>query len=255
MKITIEVNAKDRLEALLAWIEKRSEDKAHENNADVIADFVEKFLVYELKRLDSNEELIPQDIIIPDDVLAQPLIDMKEKIIQGFDEFLVDKGIVQPGAPPQSGGNNPSTVSQTATAPPAPPATDPTPKPRNGNGHKTGFVRKLNDHEKDIIREDFMRLNGCYEDKVKSCTLLLPMLGSEITVFQVTGFVSYLHREVASGRINMPDMDAYIEFMKKHKELWAQYNSPKYQKLRTQNMLLAASTPKFRTGTFKKKVA
>ena len=248
MKIVTEVDAKSRLEAFLDYIEKRAKDKAHDNNGDVIADFVEKFIVIELKRLENDKEIIEQEIEIPDQVLAEPLKAMKDKIIAGFDEFFTEKGIT--AAATESGET--AKVSQTAATAAAPPpqATKPTtptaPKAaRTGNGHQTAFVRKLNDPEKDIIRTDFLRLNGQYEDAKKSCTLLLPQLGAEITVFQITGFVSYLHREIASGQLKVADMDAYMAFLEKHKDMWAQYNSAKYQNLRNQQSGIS-TTPKLK---------
>ena len=248
MQISIEVSAKERLEAVLEWVGKRAEDKAHENNGDVIADFIEKFIVIELKRLENKNETISQDIEIPDEVVIQPLLAMKNKMVEGFDEFLLTKGITTP----QSGGSTAApatgnTVSQTATAPP--PSTGGT-SPRNGNGHVANIKRKLNDTEKDEIRADFLRLNGEYEDSKKSCTVLLPHMGSEITVWQITGFVSFLHREIASNNFSVPDMDSYMKFLENHKKLWAQYNSPKYKNLRAGNPM---NTPKFTKSTFPQK--
>jgi len=250
MQISIEVSAKERLEAILEWVGKRAEDKAHENNADVIADFIEKFIVIELKRLENKNETISQDIEIPDEVVIQPLLAMKDKMVEGFDEFLLTKGIT-----PQSGGSKApatgKTVSQTATV--APSNSTGTKAPRNGNGHAINIKRKLNDTEKNEIRADFTRLNGEYEDAKKSCTVLLPHMGSEITVWQVTGFVSFLHREIASNGFTVPDMASYLKFLGNHKKLWAQYNSPKYQALRAKNP--GNTSPKFTKGTFPKKTA
>ena len=250
MKITVDVSAKERLEALLNWIAKRAEDKAHKNSGDIIADFIEKFIVFELKRLENKNESISQDIEIPDSVVIQPLIAMKDKMAEGFDEFLQTKGIMKVSKTSQSGRNSIPAMTQTATAPPLttpPPFTNST---RNGNGHKPGIKRKLNNTEKDNISADFKRLNGEYEDQQNSCTALLPQMGTEITVWQITGFVSYLHREIAAGRFEVDDMDSYMKFLETHKQLWAQYNSQKYQNLRTQNL---NTTPKFTSGTFPKK--
>lgn len=241
MKLTIDVSAKERLEAILNWVAKRAEDKAHKNNGDIIADFIEKFIVFELKRLENKNESISQEIEIPDSVVIQPLLAMKDKMVEGFDEFLQTKGIMP--KTPQSGGNSNPTMAQTATAPP-PSTTNST---RNGNGHAVGRKRKLNSPEKDNIRADFKRLNGEYEDQKKSCTALLPQMGNDITVWQITGFVSFLHREIAAGRFEVDDMDSYMKFLENHKWLWAQYNSKKYQTLRTQNL---NTTPRFTSGTF-----
>lgn len=250
MKITVDVSAKERLEALLNWVAKRAEDKAHKNNGDIIADFIEKFIVFELKRLENKNESISQDIEIPDSVVIQPLLAMKDKMVEGFDEFLQTKGIMKVSKTSQSGRNSTPAITQTATAPPPPAIKSST--SRNGNGHTIGIKRKLNNTEKDNIRADFKRLNGEYEDQKKSCTALLPQMGTEITVWQITGFVSSLHREIAAGRagVLVNDMDAYLKFLENHKKLWAQYTSQKYQNLRTQNL---NTSPKFTSGTFPKK--
>lgn len=248
MKLTVDVSAKERLEAILNWVASRAEDKAHKNNGDIIADFIEKFIVFELKRLENKNESISQDIEIPDSVVIQPLLAMKDKMVEGFDEFLQTKGIMAVSKTSQSGVNSNPAMTQTATAPP------PTTKnstPRNGNGHAVGIKRKLNSLEKDNIRADFKQLNGEYEDQKKSCTALLPQMGTEITVWQITGFVSFLHREIAAGRFEVDDMDSYMNFLERHKQLWAQYNSQKYQNLRASNPVNTA--PKFTKNTFPKK--
>ena len=227
MKITTDVSVKKRLESFLEYLKKRARDKVHENNGDVIADFVEKVLVVELKRLDSNPETYVQEIEIPDNVLAEPLLKMKDNMDAAFNEFLTTKGIT-----PQS-GNPPLVIPQTQpvelSSTPGPTAST----PRNGNGHEAKKKRDLNDTEREVINAEFQALNGQFEDAKKSATALLPYLGDEVTVWQITGRISYLHRKIASGKLTVPDMDSYMAFLERHKELWAQYNSPKYQTLRT----------------------
>lgn len=247
MKVSIELDVKERLDLLVSWIGKRAEDKAHNNNRDLIADFLDKFIVVELKRLENKPETILQDVEVPDSVLSAPLKAMKKKMDKAFNDFLAGK---TGGTLPEEEEEESQTGTQTAVT-----ATEATPPgnstgPRNGNGHTVGFKRKLNDDEKDFIRSEFMKLNGQFEDAKKSCTAMLPQMGDEITVWQVTGFVSYLHREIAAGRLQVGDMPAYMEFLEAHKKLWAQYNSSKYQKLRKQN-----ATPSFKSGGFKQKTA
>jgi hypothetical protein len=86
------------------------------------------------------------------------------------------------------------------------------------------------------------------ENAKKSATAILPTLGNEVTVWQITGRISYLHREIAAARLNVPDMDKYMAFLQAHKELWAQYNSPKYQALRAQSTV--NTTPKLSKKPF-----
>jgi len=259
MKITVDANVKNRLEAMVGWIAERSKDKAHENNGDVIADFLDKFIVVELKRLENNPETLPQTLDIPDAVLSEPLTKMKDAMMKTFNDFMDGKGI------PQSGGsvNTPAAEEpseeeeEAATSAVTVNPSGNGSTPRNGNGHKEAFKRKLNDPEKNFIRAEFMKLNGQFEDAKKSCTAMLPNMGVEITVWQITGFVSYLHREIAAGRFKVNDMPSYLSFLENHKKLWAQYNSPKYQKLRAnpQPVAQTATGPTLRAGTFKKKTA
>lgn len=250
MKFSIDAQVKDRLEALISWIDKRSEDKIHEKNGDVIADFLDKFLVVEMKRLENKPEVIQQDIEIPDKVMLEPLTRMKEAVDGAFDTFMSGRGITVP----QSGSTPEEEDTATQTAPVATANT-----PRTGNGHSALAKRKLNDPEKNYIRQEFMALNGEFKDAKKSCTAMLPQMGADISVWQITGFVSYLHREIAADRLQVPDMPAYLTFLEAHKKLWAQYNSPKYQNLRanpTQQQAqtsTTSTTPKFRQGTFKQK--
>jgi hypothetical protein len=270
MKIQIDLNAKDKLETFLKFVEKRAADIVHTNNGDIIADFIDSFIVVELKRLENKPEYISQEILIPDEVLAEPLLKMKEALDGAFNSFMTEKGIQpgtkQPANPAVQSGVSTGNVSQTATAPVAPVASGSN-QPRNGNGHAVAFIRKLDDTEKDIIRADFTKLNGEYVDQKKSCTALLPQMGTDISVFQVTGFVSHLHREIAKGDWTIPDMPSYLTFLEKHKKLWAQYNSPKYQTARTSGYLArcqkilgcrssgVSTTPKFKQGSFKQKTA
>jgi hypothetical protein len=134
MKVTIDMSVKDRLEALLEWLKKKAKEKAHENNGDVIADFVEKILVVELKNLDSKPETFGQDIEVPDEVLAAPLLKMKESMDTAFNDFLTGKGIT-----PQSGNTTPQVAPQTQ---PAQPSVATVSTPKNGNGHEAKKKRE-----------------------------------------------------------------------------------------------------------------
>ena len=96
----------------------------------------------------------------------------------------------------------------------------------NRNGHKSNKKRKLNDFEKNYIRSKFYSLEGrLYRNDCVQIRLYLnttkknPRLSqsgkerSEITPFQVTGFMTYLHKEVAKGEIVFIDMDAYNQHL------------------------------------------
>ena len=97
--------------------------------------------------------------------------------------------------------------------------------------------RKLNNAERDQIRADFAFRNGQLEQE--DCANLKALLDPVILLFQVTGFVSYLHREVALGRTQVRDLNAYMEWMQtKYTNLWAQYNRPRFVSCRLSNNLL-----------------
>jgi hypothetical protein len=49
-KITTEYNMKERLEQLVEFVQERVTDPMHSTNHDIIADFLDRFLVVELKR-------------------------------------------------------------------------------------------------------------------------------------------------------------------------------------------------------------
>lgn len=111
---------------------------------------------------------------------------------------------------------------------------------RVGNGHKSEMVRKLNDQERDLIRSVFIAKNGQIEED--DCVTIKPSLGEDIAIFQITGFVSYLHRDVAIARTQLRDLTAYKTWMaNKYAGLWTQYNSDKVRRLRQHNVLNRAS--------------
>lgn len=247
MEITIEYSARERLEKFMEWLKKRAEDKIHENNGDIIADFVENVVVVELKRLENDSEIITEDIEIPNEVMAEPLKAMKKQVDKAFKDFIDGNGLnseesddeketesepgdeeeteSEPEAAPISGrGSSPKTTVSKVS------------KPRNGNGHESKKKRPLTDPERNIIRSEFTALNGQIEED--ACVKIKERLDSEVSIFQVTGFVTYLHKEIAMGKDTVGDMDSYLEFLQEHRNLWARYNSDKYIKMRA----AAAST-------------
>jgi hypothetical protein len=154
-------------------------EKVTDENRTIIADFMEQFLVLEIKKMEGPAQLI--DIPMPE-VKAEDMM-----------------GEIKPVQ-------------------------------RTGNGHKIAKTRNLNDDEKDSIREFFRDMNGQIEDD--ACVNYKKGMSTEVTIFQVTGFVSYLHNQVASGLLKLGNMDTYFDFIKGHRDLWATYNSPRYRVLR-----------------------
>ena len=106
---------------------------------------------------------------------------------------------------------------------------------RSGNGHKIAKVRSLNDDEKNHIRRYFQAVNG--EIRPDSCVALRNAMPtkSEISIFQVTGFVTYLHGEVMAGLATVRNLPRYLAYLQSHRAMWAKYNSPKYAAMRLKN--------------------
>ena len=100
------------------------------------------------------------------------------------------------------------------------------------NGHKSQKVRNLTEGERELIRRKlFMPANGMIgpDSCVKFKAANLP---AEITIFQVTGCIVNLHRQVAQGQLELRDMNAYVKFIRSHRNLWKTYDSPKYKAMR-----------------------
>ena len=106
---------------------------------------------------------------------------------------------------------------------------------RSGNGHKIAKVRSLNDDEKNHIRRYFQAVNG--EIRPDSCVALRNAMPTkaEISIFQVTGFVTYLHGEVMAGLATVRNLPRYLAYLQSHRAMWAKYNSPKYAAMRLKN--------------------
>ena len=118
---------------------------------------------------------------------------------------------------------------------------------RTGNGHKKTMTRKLFDEERAIIRGAFTQKNGQFKEE--DCVQLrASRLNQVVAIFQVTGFVSYLHRAVASGMTQLRDLPAYLNWMEgKYSSLWAQYNNPRFVALRSQNARARSSGQRMAT--------
>jgi hypothetical protein len=110
---------------------------------------------------------------------------------------------------------------------------------RTGKGHKSEMIRKLHDSERDCIRRTFLIKNGQIEED--DCVRIKPYMGNDVAIFQVTGFVSYLHRDVALGRTQVRDLPAYKEWMRtKYSGLFVQYNNPRFTEARHINVAARA---------------
>lgn len=256
-KVTVQYSVKERMEKFFELLKKRAQDKLHENNKDLIADFVDKFIVVELKWLENNKEMFEEVFEVPDEVMLEPLKQMKASFDKTFNDFLSGKGVSIPKSTPEFSIDEEkkfekefSTDKEVTSGSSV---TTSTPKPRTGNGHESKKTRALTSSEKDVIKADFLALNGQFVDSSKSCQPILAKLGHAISIWQVVGFVSLCHRYVAEGSLQVPDLDAYKVFLEAHHKLWAQYNSNKYRIAR-QNAPLS-TTPNFSKRSFPKKMA
>lgn len=110
-------------------------------------------------------------------------------------------------------------------------------KKRTGNGHTSEKVRDLENFERGMIRDHlFIPKNGQIEDD--DCVIFKNNVSemNEIAIFQITGFISVLHTQVAEGRLMVNDLVAYELWMRtKYGRLWARYNLPIYATARAVN--------------------
>ena len=241
MKITVQYTAEDRLNKFFSWLKKRSQDQIHVNNKDLIADFVEKFLVVELKRLANNTDKVDEEIEVPDEVLLDPvqkaLSKFKSRMDTAFNDIIVNdlRGNVTTETPqvtptsqvtmtPFGEIEAPQVTSVTqdpgefTTIPPSGTQTY-VPRQRNGNGHKRTKKRDMTGEEKDQIRAEFLSVNGqIFPD---ACVGIHSRMAdrANLGIFQVTGFVSYLHFQIAVGKIILSDPAAYETFIQQKKDL------------------------------------
>lgn len=106
---------------------------------------------------------------------------------------------------------------------------------RNGNGHRSEMVRKLNDSERAWLKNRFLQKNGQIAND--DCVAFKGQIISEsIAIFQITGYISVLHRYVAMGRLELRDLTAYLGWMhEKYHGLWVQYNNQRFTAVRRAN--------------------
>ena len=102
----------------------------------------------------------------------------------------------------------------------------------SGNGHSKLSRRPLTEAEEALIEAEFVKLNGIFEPKNKDCTRIRNLLPQEVTVFQVSGHVSRLHKRVAAGILILPQMRSYEIAIKAHRQHWLTYKGEKYEAMR-----------------------
>jgi hypothetical protein len=108
---------------------------------------------------------------------------------------------------------------------------------RNGNGHTKDKCREITDSERAWLKNKFLCKNGQieYDDCV---TFKSQMVSDTIAIFQITGYVSVLHRYVALGRLELQNLEAYVTWMRdKYKDqqgrsIWTQYNNARFVTIR-----------------------
>ena len=108
-----------------------------------------------------------------------------------------------------------------------------TPPPaESGNRHASTARRPLSDREKAFIRREFLKLNGVFDPNQKHCTRIKEALGDEVSVFQVSRYVTCLHNQAKSGDLEMTNRRAYLSTLRSHRNHWLTYNGEKYDEMR-----------------------
>jgi len=246
MQIKLDYSLKDRLMSFFEILKARAETKDHEENRDLIAEFIDRFLVVEMKRLTNEPEMIQETIELPDSIIEAPLRDYKAELAKQMSHLLGYD--VYTRTQPMNPIVEPALDSDVYSAPRKyVPCTTPKPDVPAGskNGHARKKVRHLLDSERDGMSAFFSAAGGMIKDDdcVAYRTENLP---EEVTIFQVCGFISQLHVAVAEGRRTVRDLPAYEEWMStKYKDtLWAQYNKPIFREVRAKNQAaIAAGQP------------
>lgn len=125
-------------------------------------------------------------------------------------------------------------------------------KVRSTNGHVVARKRDLTNSERDLLREIFIENDGRFD--YKQCTKdVLPRMGNDVTVFQVSGFLSQIHVEVYKGQLQLKDPVAYYQLMaNKYPRVHERYLK-KYGELVGQQTGGNVPQPNFAAGVPKKK--
>ena len=99
---------------------------------------------------------------------------------------------------------------------------------KNKNHHPIAKVRPLNEAEISKIRDRFIELDGVIPDD--TWVELKKTMDKDISIFQITGQVVRLHREVTKGTITLKNKRAYTTALQAKRGKWMTYKSKKYQK-------------------------
>ena len=105
---------------------------------------------------------------------------------------------------------------------------------KTSNHAGVNFKRSLTEQEEVTIKVEFLKLNGIFEPNKKDCTRIRNLIGGAVTVFQVTGYVTRLHKEVMSGELIVPNRATYLASLRSHRKHWLTYNGEKYNAMRAQ---------------------
>ena len=97
----------------------------------------------------------------------------------------------------------------------------------NKNHHPIAKVRPLNEAEISKIRDRFIELDGVIPND--TWVELKKNMSKDISIFQITGQVVRLHREVAKGTITIKNKKAYTAAIQAKRNKWKTYNSEKYR--------------------------
>jgi hypothetical protein len=113
-------------------------------------------------------------------------------------------------------------------------------------------IRSLFLAEMQLIEKEFIKLNGQFADMDKSYmairnTLIetYPLTANAVTERQIKGYVATLHKKVATGQIELQDLECYLQWIKwRCTGLYAKYHSPINQERREfKKSLEAAKVP------------
>jgi len=228
-QIDVEFSQRAIVEGFIGYVQHRATDARHTRNASVIADFIDKFAIVELKRLRIHDEIIPGVINVPASLFG-PAVPAMATAVAPVDTSVpwgTTPAPVRPARPaPAARPVAPAPVQAPAPAP-APaqaPASDTTVSHtavrRNSNGHESEKVRNLTADEKNKLRQRFIRLNGQIpEDKTVEWTAEFNeglAADQSLSAFQVPGYIAYLHGQVTRGVLIPRDMAAYKLYLDAH---------------------------------------
>lgn len=108
---------------------------------------------------------------------------------------------------------------------------------RNGNGHKSEKHRSLTDAEKVSITKLFIVRDGRISNEDLVSFKNRHDSFDDISIFQITGWVSVLHRFVAAGKLALKDLTSYEKWRdEKYPGLKTYYDLPEVREVRKFNL-------------------